>query len=73
MADRVNFLWRICDRDNFLWRIYAGSSRQGTNDQIMPRIVGERFPNTFSSNLTTVNLNIFPDYGGIYTSGKSPD
>ena len=63
----------MADRDNFLLRIYAGSSRQGTNDQIMPRIVGERFTNTFYSNLTTVNLNIFPDYGGIYTLRKSPD
>ena len=63
----------MADRDNFLWRIYTGSSRQGTNDQIMPRMVGERFRNRFSSNLTTVNLNIFPDYGGIYTLRKSPD
>ena len=29
------------DRDNFLWKIYGGSSRQGTNDQVMLRVGGE--------------------------------
>ena len=55
----------MADKDNFLWEIYGGSSRQGTNYQIMPKVGERRFSNTFSSNLKTVNLNIFPNYGGI--------
>ena len=40
-------------------------STQGTNYQIMPREEAEKFTNTFPSILKTVNLNIFPNYGGI--------
>ena len=36
----------------------------GTNDQIRPS-VRKDVTNAFSSNLNTVNLNIFPKYGGI--------
>ena len=34
---------------------------------------GRIFTNTFSSNLNIVNLNIFPNYGGISASRKSPE
>ena len=34
---------------------------------------GRIFTNTFSSNLKIVNLNIFPNYGGISIWRKSPD
>ena len=37
----------------------------GTNDQIMPEEKGS-ITNTFSSNLNTVNLKIFPNHGGIF-------
>ena len=46
------------------WKVYEGSSTLGTNVQIMPR-GWRRFTNTFSSNLETVNPNIFPNHGGI--------
>ena len=56
----------MADRENLLWKIYGESSRQVTNDQIMQvEEEGRRFTNTFSSNLKTVNRNIFPNYGGI--------
>ena len=63
----------MADGDNFLWKIYGGSSRQGANVQILLRVLGGggggvgggRVTNTFSSNLKTVNLNTFPNYGGI--------
>ena len=55
----------MTDRDNFLWTIYGGSSTQRTNDQIIRRVEEEKIHNTFFSNLKTVNLNIFPNYGGI--------
>ena len=44
----------------------GGCSTQGTNHQIMPKGVdGRRFTNTFFSKMKIVNLNIFPNYGGL--------
>ena len=52
-------------RTNFLNKFMGwGCSTWGTNDQIMSR-GGERFTSTSSSNLKTLNLNIFPSFGGI--------
>ena len=31
----------MVDRDNFLWKTFGGSSRQGTDDQIKPRVEGK--------------------------------
>ena len=52
---------------NFLWQIYVGVVVHGeTNDQIIPR-GKESFANAFSSNLNTVNRNIFFNHGEIVT------
>ena len=42
-----------------------GNCSTGTNDQTKRKEVSQ---NVFSSNLNTVDLNIFPNHGGIFTS-----
>ena len=60
----------------FFWANLLGVILHGkTNDQIMPRKVeraggaggGGSFTDAFSGNRNTVNLNIFPNHGGIFT------
>ena len=50
---------------NFLEKVYEDCFAQGINDQIMPKGRDKKAHKWISSNLETVNLNIFFNYGGM--------
>ena len=51
----------------FFEEVYRGMFNTGTNDQINEGEGSKSFTNPFSSNLSTVNLKIFPSHGGRQT------